>query len=165
MIRKSLVALALLVGCASTDPGSTENVRRELEFTYQSLAEANARRDMNAVVAMWTDDFSLVEPDGSVTTAAEVRTAWQELLDTSLDPLHFRYSIQGLEVTEEDEAIATVQQEVSRMRAIDGELRQLDTVATQRETWVKTEQGWRLRRISDVREQRRLVDGVPSDQS
>jgi ketosteroid isomerase-like protein len=164
MIRKSLVAFALLVGCASTDPVSTEDVRRELELTYQSLAEANARRDMSAIVAMWTDDFSLVEPDGSVTTAAEVRSAWQELLDTSLDPLHFRYSIQGLEVRE-GEAIATVQQEVSRMRAIDGELRQLDTVATQRETWVKTEQGWRLRRISDVREQRRLVDGVPSDQS
>ncbi len=164
MIRKSLFALALFVGCASMDPASTESVQKELELTYQSLAEANARRDMNAIVAMWSDDFSRVEQDGSVTTAAEVRSAWQELLDTSLDPLHFRYSIQALEVNE-GEAIATVQQEVSRMRAIDGELKQLDTVATQRETWVKTDEGWRLRRISDVRELRRLVDGVPSDQS
>lgn len=165
MTRQSLVVLALLLcGCATIDPGGTDTVRKQLELQYQALAEANARRDVNAMAAMWSDGFSMIGSDGTATGASEVRSIWQELFDTSLDPLHFRYTIQALELRE-GEAVTTIQREVSRMLAIDGELRQVDTVATQQETWIKTEQGWRLRRISDVREIRRLVDGVPSDQS
>ncbi len=166
MIRTPLVAFALLLSaCASIDSSiDSEIVRQELEVQYQTLAEANARRDMNAVAAIWSEDFFMVGSDGSATEASEVRAAWQDLFDTSLDPLHFRYSIQALEVRD-GEAVATVQQEISRMRAIDGELRRVDTVATQQETWVKTELGWRLRRISNVREESRLVDGVPSNRS
>jgi ketosteroid isomerase-like protein len=165
MIRKLLVLFALVLsGCASSDAGNVESVRRELETLYQSLAEASARRDIEAVVSMWSEDFALIDDDSTPIPASEVRVGWQEMFDTSLDPLHFRYTIQALELRD-GEAVATIHREFSWMNAIDGELRRVDTTAVQKETWVKTGQGWKLRRISEVRPGRRLVDGAPSERS
>ena len=40
-------------------------------------------------------------------------------------------------------------------------MRHVETWATQRETWRRTPDGWKLYRVDSVRDQRRLVDGQP----
>ena len=162
-MKTAIVLFAVIFcACATTPvPDNTATIREELEAQYQVLAEANARRDLVAVSAMWSDDFTMADKDGKTLTPDEVRGYWQNLYDNSIDPLHFRYTIQALEL-KGDEVIATVQHQISRMNAIDGELRQVDTSSSQKETWVKDGEVWKLRRISDVKEGERLVDGAPS---
>jgi hypothetical protein len=42
-----------------------------------------------------------------------------------------------------------------------GQVHHVQTWVTQRETWRKTAQGWKLRLVDQVHDQRRLIDGQP----
>ena len=136
-------------------------VERVSGKSFQAFSHERIFAPLGMTSTRWRDDFTMVGKDGRTLNPDEVRGFWQNLYDNSIDPLHFRYTIQALEL-QGDEVIATVQHEISRMNAIDGELRQVDTSSSQKETWVKEGEIWKLRRISDVREGQRLVDGAPS---
>ena len=57
-------------------------------------------------------------------------------------------------------AAADVFQEVSRFREIDGRRGRLDTTVLQRETWIKTKDGWKMKLVDNLRDQtRRFIDG------
>lgn len=61
-----------------------------------------------------------------------------------------------------DEAAATVRQHATRMHLrSDNRVHHVETWVTQRETWRRTPEGWKLARVDQVRDQRRLVDGQP----
>ena len=45
----------------------------------------------------------------------------------------------------ERRAVATVRQEFSRMQLVAGQLRKVETSVTQDETWVRTNEGWKLK--------------------
>jgi hypothetical protein len=46
-------------------------------------------------------------------------------------------------------------------RRSDGLVHHVETWVTQRETWRRTPDGWKLYRVDSVRDQRRLIDGQP----
>jgi hypothetical protein len=60
-------------------------------------------------------------------------------------------------------AVAEVFQEVSRYRELAGKRRKVDTSVVQRETWLKTADGWKLKCVDSVRDQKRYVDGKRVD--
>jgi hypothetical protein len=60
-------------------------------------------------------------------------------------------------------AVAEVFQEASRTRELAGKVRKVETSVIQRETWVKTLEGWKLQSVDNVRDQRRFVDGKRVD--
>ena len=63
---------------------------------------------------------------------------------------------------ENDQAIVTMRQHLDRMALReDGKVHHVETWATQRETWKRTPDGWKLWRVDQVRDQRRLIDGKP----
>ncbi len=61
--------------------------------------------------------------------------------------------------TRGDEAIATVRQKFTRQQLVENQLRTVHTEVTQRETWKKTAEGWKLVFVDEVRDHVRLVDG------
>jgi hypothetical protein len=60
-------------------------------------------------------------------------------------------------------AVAEVFQEATRYRELAGKRRRVDTNVSQRETWSKTAEGWKLKSVDNVRDQKRFVDGKRVD--
>ena len=146
-------------GCSSLDPAT---VRRELEQAYELNRQAFLREDLEAIMALRTDDFHTVgpPPDGQTRDRAAMRQYTEGLLNgiERWDTLTF--AIDSLEIVG-DEARVIMRQHLVRMALRpDGKVHHVETWATQRETWLRTPQGWKLRRVDGVRDQRRLVDGI-----
>ena len=148
---------------ASSQPNDAA-VRKELEIQYQKLAEAHDRKDLKAIAALKTADFHSIGPDGKVQDVLTMQEYTKRFLEQNQPPFHIRNTIQQLTVSE-NRLIAVVEvfQEVSRNRELAGKIRKVDTSVVQRETWAKTPEGWKLKLVDNVRDQKRFVDGKRVD--
>ena len=163
-----LAAALLLGGCATTSSpdaaapvASTQPLRQQIEAAYALNRQALLARDAEAAPALRTADFHVVTPDGARHDAEEMAGFSRNLLTNveRWDALSFE--IVGL-AQEGDDVHADVRQHSSRrMRRPEGVVQQVENWVTQRETWVRTAQGWRIRRVDTIRDQRVLIDGVP----
>jgi len=130
-------------------------VRKAIEDWYDRNVAAFNAKDVAAIMALRTDDFHTITPDGKVNTRADMEAYAQRFL-SRID--HFiTQEIQiGTIETHGDLASADVTQDTVRMQRLpDGTLHRVEAGALQRETWRKTDEGWKLC----------LVDGKPYDPS
>jgi len=167
-MKLSLIALTVLITAglqptvsrAQDDPA----VRKELEAQYQKLAEAHDRKDLKAIVGLKTADFHSIFPDGRVGDSKVMEEYSRQFLENNLPPFGMKFTIQKLSVSENKLiAVAEVFQELSRYRDLAGKRRKVDTSVVQRETWAKTAEGWKLKSVDNVRDQKRFVDGKRVD--
>ncbi len=155
------LSLAARAGAQSTATPNTAAVRRELEQRYDENRRAFLAKDFNAIMALRTEDFHAVTPDGAVHDRAEMEQATRALLDGIDRWIATTIEIESLELSG-DLARATVRQHADRMaRRSDGLIHHVETWVTQRETWRRTPAGWKLYRVDSIRDQRRLIDGQP----
>lgn len=152
--------LNLVTACAQDDT----DVRKELEAQYKKLVEAHEKEDLKAILALKTADFHAIFPDGRVGDHLVMEKYSKQFLESNQPPYNIVNTIQELTVSENKLiAVAEVLQEVSRYRDLAGKRRKVDTSVVQRETWAKTEDGWKLKSVDNVRDQRRIVDGKRVD--
>jgi len=162
----SLAALVVLLNIVSASAEDDAEVRRELEAQYQRLAEAHDRQDLKAIVALKTEDFHAIFPDGKVGDSKTMEQYSKQFLESNKPPYDIRITIQNLTVSENKLiAVAEVFQEATRYREMEGQRREVDTSVLQRETWSKTTDGWKLKSVDNVRDQKRFVDGKRVDPS
>lgn len=134
-------------------------VRRQLERQYELNRQAFLKEDLDAIMALRTDDFQTVGPDNQTRGRAAMRQYTAGLLNGIERWNELTFAIDSLEIVG-DEAQAIVRQHLDRMALRpDGKVHHVETWATQREIWLRTPAGWKLRRVDSVRDQRRLVDG------
>jgi ketosteroid isomerase-like protein len=139
----------------------TSAVRHELEQWYDENKRAFLAKDVDAIMALRTEDFHTVAPDGTVRDRAEMEHYTRGLLNGIDRWISQSFEIDSLEVSG-DLARAIVRQHLDRMaRRSDGLVHHVETWVTQRETWRRTPDGWKLYRVDSVRDQRRLIDGQP----
>ena len=62
-------------------------------------------------------------------------------------------------------AVCEVFQEISRYRDMEWKRRKVDTSVHQRETWWKSPDGWKIKSVDNVRDDRRYIDGKRVDPS
>lgn len=140
----------------------TNEVCRELTRQYAKLADANQRRDLAAILALRSRDFSTSGPDGQHSTYEQMAEYSRQMVAEIRPPIHLRNTI--LELTlNGDEAAAVVLQEFSRMQIKVGKLHRIVTSAIQKETWLRTPDGWKLKFVEDVHDRRWFVDGKRID--
>src|SRR5882724_133607 len=164
-LSMSLFALILTVvgGGASFAQDDTE-VRKELEAQYKKLAEAHDRKDLKTIASLKTPDFHAIFPDGRVGDVKQMEQYTRQFIESNQPPFNIRNAIQKLTVSENKLiAVAEVFQEASRTRELAGKVRKVDTSVVQRETWVKTLEGWKLKSVDNIRDQKRFVDGKRVD--
>jgi len=112
-------------------------------------------------MALRTDDFHSVTPDGGVHNRAEFEQSTRSFLNGIERWISQSNDIDSLEVTG-DLARAVVHQHIVRMALrSDGKVHHVETWVTQNETWRLTPGGWKLYRVDSIRDQRRLIDGQP----
>lgn len=168
MKKLLLTALsALMIGCLNLVTAHAQDdpeVRRELDAQYKRLAEAHDKQDLKTIVGLKTADFHAIFPDGRVGDSKVMEQYSKQFLESNQPPYNIRITIQKLTVSENKLiAIAEVLQEVTRYRELAGKRRKVDTSVVQRETWAKTSEGWKLKSVDNVRDQKRFVDGKRVD--
>jgi ketosteroid isomerase-like protein len=168
------LVLVLLAACAvscarPTAPPSSQpagradlsTVRHEIEHWYDENTRAFLAKDVDAIMALRTEDFHAVAPDGTQQDRAAMENYTIGLLNGIDRWISLNFDIDSLEVSG-DLARATVRQHLVRMALRpDGLVHHVETWVTQDETWRRTPDGWKLYRVDSVRDQRRLVDGQP----
>ena len=159
----SLVILAL-ASLGATSPPDSATIHQELDAQYRKLAQAHDRRDLQAITALKTADFHSIGPDGRVADVETMTAYTKQFLDMNQPPYNIRNTIQHLTISEHGLiAVADVFQEVSRMRDLAGKARRVETSVQQEETWSRTAEGWKLKLVRNVHNQRRYVDGKRVD--
>ena len=139
-------------------------VRKDIEAQYKRLAEAHEKQDLKAIVGLKTADFHAIFPDGGVGDNKQMEQYSKQFLESNQPPINTRFTIQKLTVSENKLiAVAEVLQEVTRYRELEGKRRKVETSVIQRETWAKTPDGWKLKSVDNVRDQKRIVDGKRVD--
>jgi hypothetical protein len=137
-------------------------VRRALEEQYAKIAEATRNKNLVALLALRTSDFSVHMPSGetwSFDQSAEYAKRGFEQVQ-SIVSLSFEIATIDLNG---NEAAAIIHQHWSRMQIMKGKLRRVETSAVQRETWINTPEGWRLKLIDDIHPGAWYVDGKRVD--
>jgi ketosteroid isomerase-like protein len=133
-------------------------VRREIEEAYARLAKAVETKDFDAFQALRVTQFATIPPDGTPKSGSRMAERARGLLERIQPPITTTNDILELTVRGDD-AIATVRQKFTRMQPIDGTPHKIHTEVTQRETWTRTLQGWKLLFVDEVRDPITLDDG------
>jgi len=136
-------------------------VRKALEDWYVRNVAAFKAKDVDAVMALRTDDFQTRTPDGKLNTRADMEAYTQRLLQAVDHFISLDFQIGTIDV-QGDLASAEVTQKTVRMqRLADGDLHKVETGAVQRETFKKTAGGWKMFQVEDVRDNGVLIDDKP----
>ena len=136
-------------------------VRKAIEDWYARNMEAFKAKDVAAIMALRTDDFHTITPDGRVNTRADMETRTKRFLDW-IDYFISQDNQIGIIEVEGNLASADITQKTVRMQRFpDGTLHKVESAVVQRETWKKTTEGWKLYRVDNIRDGSLLVDDKP----
>ena len=149
---------------AAVERPADATVKGEIEEAYARLGRAVDSRDHAAFQALRVPEFATIPPDGVPRSAASMAERAKNLLQTIQPPVHTSNDVLDLTVRG-DEAIATVRQKFTRRQPVDGEgtLHEIHTEVTQRETWRRTPQGWKLVFVDEVRDHAREDRGPATE--
>jgi ketosteroid isomerase-like protein len=145
---------------AAEAPGAA-SLRSAIERAYERNRQALLSRDVAAVQALRTEDFHVVTPDGTTHDAAEMLGFTRNLLGNVQQWLDLSFEIGPLEQHGEEVGADIRQHSVRLQRRNDGNVHRIENWVTQHETWVHMPQGWKMRRVENIRDQRVLIDGMP----
>ena len=155
--RGALIVL-FLVACAS----SQQQAQREIRAQYDKLERAFDTRDMDAVLKLRHPDFETFGPNGEHNNYAEMAEYTRQWLQNNKPPIESHFTLTSFDFKSPDEVAVMTIQRVSRYQEREGKLRKVEHEVTQRETWVRTADGWRIRKVDqiDLAHRKRWVDGV-----
>ena len=163
-----LLATASL-GCTRPHPSpatppvtvdSISQIRSQLEGLYAQNSAGFQHWDLPAVMALRAPDFHTITPDGTVRDRAIMEQYTQGIMNSIKQWNAITFTIDSLRVAG-DTAFAIVSQHLDRMALRpDNQLHHVETWVTQREAWVRHGSSWLLWRVDQLRNQRRIIDGV-----
>jgi ketosteroid isomerase-like protein len=136
-------------------------VRKAIEEWYARNTEAFRTKDVAAVMALRADDFHTITPDGKRNTRADMEAYTQRFLGRIDYFISIDFQMGTIEV-EDNLATADVTQKTVRMQRFpDGTRHKVEAGVVQRESWKKSEAGWKLYRVDKIQDGYLLVDDKP----
>ena len=153
------VLLLLAAACAT----AADDARRAIRAQYDALERAFDSRNVDAVLALRHPQFETFGPNGQHDDYAHMAEYTRQWLANNQPPIESHFTIESMEMRSPDEAAVRVLQRVSRyQQRPDGKLHRVEHEVRQRETWVRTDRGWLLRKVDeiDLAHRKRWIDGV-----
>lgn len=148
-------------GGKTTTRDKSKPIRKAIEIWYGQNMEAFKAKNLAAIMALRTDDFHTITPDGKVNTRADMEVRTKTFLER-IDHFISQDNQIGVIELEGNLASAQITQKTVRMQRFpDGTLHKVESGAVQRETWKKTTEGWKLYRVDNIRDDVVLVDDKP----
>ena len=154
-------AVSPSVGEAAMDTSfiRSELIRSELREWYVRNVRAFQKKDLATLMTLRTDDFQSITPDGVVHGRAEFEKNTRAFLKGIDRWISQSNDLDSLQVSG-DSASAVAHQHLVRMALrSDGKVHHVESWVTQREMWRRTSDGWKLYRVDNLRDLRRLIDG------
>ncbi len=162
---KFLFLIVLYSPCTySQDSLAVDSVKAILNIRYQALANAMDERDLNKILSFRTADFHSIGPDGRVLDNIMMKEYSRQFITNNIPPYNIKNTIIKLNLSyNKIVAVAEVFQEVTRKRELAGKIRDVKTSVLQTETWIFTDEQWKLKLVDNVHDQKRFVDGKRVD--
>lgn len=136
-------------------------VRCELEARYRENEAGFFARDPERVMRLRHPDFHTITPDGNVNTREQMYERTRAFIGRVERFDALAETIRSLELAG-DTAHAIVDQSTRRQQRFpDGTLHEIRTSVVQRESWIRTPQGWLMWRVDLIQPGQTLVDGKP----
>lgn len=156
----ALLALALfLLGSCAT---ATTSAERDIRAQYDRLERAFESQDIATILAIRHPQMEVFGPNGQQDDYARMAEYTRQWFITNKPPIQTHNTMLSIEVVSADEIAVQVLQHASRYQERDGKLRRVEHEVTQRETWTRTPDGWKIRKVDqiDLANRKRWVDGV-----
>ena len=160
----ALVAIAF-AACSSNKPAvrtsedTIATVKSELEARYAENEAGFFAKDVDRVMRLRHPDFHTIPPDGKLMNREQMYERTRTFIGRieRFDALSEKITSLALSG---DTAHAIVDQSTTRQQRFpDGTLHEIKTTVTQRESWIRTPQGWLMWRVDNVQPGQTLVDG------
>jgi hypothetical protein len=136
-------------------------VLQELEAVFAERVKAVKNKDAEAQIAQVSPDYSATLPNGQTLNYEQIAAYMKRGAEQFVAVLDSSITIESLTLRG-NEAIVDARQKTSRTQRLrDGNEHNVVTGVLQRETWVRRAEGWKLRRVDNLREQSVMVDGQP----
>jgi len=150
-------------GGVTTIKDKTKPVRREFEAIYAEGVRALKNNDVEAILARISPDFIAVLPDGQImdyeTIKNYIRRGSQQFIEIG----DLSITVESLMVKGNEVIVEARQYFPRKQRLRDGKIHDVFSSVLQTETWVKTTDGWKKRKVENEREQIFTVDGKSHD--
>jgi ketosteroid isomerase-like protein len=150
-VGKSLLLDGRKYAFKAAERPADSTVRREIEEAYARLATAVESKSFEAFQALRVPEFATLPPNGIPSPGDRMADRARGMLEKIQPPIETTNEILDLTVRG-DQAIATVRQRFVRMQSVEGTLHKIETEVTQRETWTRTTDGWKLLWVDEVRD-------------
>jgi ketosteroid isomerase-like protein len=162
---RALVCFALLgaFACSATPP--RPDPAAAIRAQYDVLEKAFAARDVAAVLATRSPQMEVFGPQGQHDDAKTMEQYTRRWFEMNKPPIEVKFTILSTRVRGDDEATVTVLQQATRYQELAGKRRQNQHRVTQDETWIRTAEGWRIRKVENIRDVKRWIDGKRIDPS
>lgn len=135
--------------------------RAGIEEGYRRNRAALLAKDMTAVMALRTDDFHSIAPDGKLLDRETMRGYTGNFLNGVDRWIDLSFEVESLTLNGTEADAITRQHAVRMQLRNDNKVHHVETWVTQRERWRLTGDGWKLAKVDDIKDQKRLVDGQP----
>ena len=152
---------AVTASTTSTGSPRLAQAKRGIKEGYRRNREALLAKDMKAVMALRTDDFHSIAPDGKRLDRAAMEAYTGGFLNGVERWIDLSFKIESLTLNGLEADAITRQHAVRMSLRNDNKVHHVETWVTQRERWRLTPDGWKLAKVDDIRDQKRLVDGQP----
>lgn len=145
-----------------TSSADTSSAERDIRAQYDRLEAAFEAQDIATILAIRDPRFEAFGPNGQHDDYARMAEYTRQWFITNKPPIETRMTMQSIEVVSADEIAVHVLQRASRYQEREGKLRRVEHEVTQRETWVRTPDGWKIRKVDqiDLAHRKRWIDGV-----
>lgn len=157
-MKRTLILLTLLaISCASANA----TAEREIRAQYDVLERAFAARDVDAILATRDRALEVLGPQGQRDDYERMAEYTRQWFVTNEPPIEVRFTIESVEWRSPDEAAVRVLQRASRYQNREGVRRRVEHEVRQRETWIRTRDGWKVRKVDeiDLANRKRWIDG------
>jgi hypothetical protein len=166
MLAAMVVATAD-AGCATqaasrgTAADSVTAAKRELAARYAENEAGFFARDPDRVMRLRHPAFHTITPDGNVSTREQMYRRTREFIGRVERFDSLSETITDLRLAGDTAHAVVDQRTVRQQRFPDGALHEVRTSVIQRESWIKTPEGWLLWRVDQIQPGQTLVDGEP----
>ena len=144
----AIVATFYAVGCTSVP----DDVQQQIRTQYDLIERAYAAQNLPAILATRAEGFEIVDPvnnDDNLNDEkfVELMRMWFE---KNKPPIVFRVTIESIEIRSSDEVAVRVLQRASRYQQRDDHLHHIEHEVRQREMWIRTATGWKVKKVDEI---------------
>jgi hypothetical protein len=136
-------------------------VRKELAARYAENEAAFFARDPDRVMRLRHPDFHTITPDGNLSTREQMYERTRAFIARIERFDSLSEEITALKLAGDTAHAVVLQRTVRQQRLDDGALHEVRTSVVQRESWIRTPEGWLFWRVDQIQPGETLVDGKP----